>query len=112
MLEKNSIINVLNISKCLRSKYEIKDFILMPKSYHPELNEYGWWTPDLQFKLEKQMLSDGWTFLLYQQKSISFWIGKIDGPDHGVTYYGKFPGVFSFLDRVAFQLKRHLSIPK
>lgn len=48
--------------------------------------------PDSTQELVRVNDSSGWYFVLQTPDGRQFWVGKIDGPDHGVRYYGPFDG--------------------
>jgi hypothetical protein len=47
----------------------------------------------------------GWGFFLHDQAADRFWFREVDGPEHGVSIYGPFPGdvrgLFSGLRKLA-----------
>ena len=56
------------------------------------LGRHDWWTSDGSIHLERYDADEGWHFVLQQPDGLRYWIGEIDGPDHGVTFYGPFDG--------------------
>lgn len=64
-----------------------------PKDWDPATEKREWKTPDRKKKLKRYWFpGNSWAYILQETDPDRFWLYEVQGPEHGLSFYGPFDG--------------------